>query len=233
MPTSQLYGRTLCRVPGAERLVALTYDDGPNPRATETLLDVLDRHGARATFLVIGRWVEREPALVRAIADRGHALGNHTWSHPTMPLRSDRRIRAELRRCRDVVEAAGAVFSEVSGRALVRPPYGHRRPGTLRTLRAAGYVPLLWSITCFDWRRAATARAIARRGIRARGGDIVLLHDGSDVGIGAERSQTIAATEEILLRGAAVGYRFVTVPELAAAGDAAPESGSRGSASSK
>jgi peptidoglycan-N-acetylglucosamine deacetylase len=213
-PTSQLYGRTICRLPEAEGMIALTYDDGPNPRWSEALLEVLDRHRARATFLVIGRWAEREPAIVRAIADAGHALGNHTWSHPTMPLRSDATLRVELERTREAVEAAGARLSEVGGRALMRPPYGRRRPGTLRTLRDAGYAPLLWSITCFDWRRTTTARAIARRGLAARGGDIVLLHDGSDVAIDADRSKTVAATDEILRRLGADGYRFLTVPEL-------------------
>ena len=95
-PTSQLYGPTICRVPEAERMIALTYDDGPNPRHTEELMSVLDRHGARATFLLIGKWAEREPGIVRSLSDAGHALGNHTWSHPTMPLRTSVQIHEEL-----------------------------------------------------------------------------------------------------------------------------------------
>ena len=217
-PTSQFFGPTVCRVPGAGRRVALTYDDGPNPGATETILELLDRHGARATFFVSGSFAELEPDLVRAIAARGHAVGNHTWSHPSLPTTSDASLRDELARTRAVVEAAGVEFSEIEGRSLMRPPYGRRRPGTLRTLREEGYAPVMWSITCYDWRRTVTARAIARRAARGRDGDIVLLHDGSDRGIGADRSKTVAATEAVLHRLGAEGYAFATVPELAAAG---------------
>jgi peptidoglycan-N-acetylglucosamine deacetylase len=78
VPTAQLYGRTICRVPGAGKAIALTYDDGPNPRETPGLLKVLERHGATATFLLIGRWAEREPGLTRELVAAGHAIGNHT-----------------------------------------------------------------------------------------------------------------------------------------------------------
>ncbi len=216
-PTSQLYGPTICRAPEAERMIAFTYDDGPNPRHTEALIEVLDRHRARATFLLIGRWVEREPAIVRDLAAAGHALGNHTWSHPTMPLRSAAQTHEELRRCREAVEAAGVSFSRVDGAALMRPPYGRRRPGTLRAVRDAGYVPLLWSVTCYDWRRTATVDKLVYRAGRARDGDVVLLHDGSNRVPDADRSASVAATDEAMSRLGAEGYRFVTVPELVGA----------------
>jgi peptidoglycan/xylan/chitin deacetylase (PgdA/CDA1 family) len=213
-PTSQLYGPTICRVPEAEEMIALTYDDGPNPRHTEELMGVLDRHGAKATFLLIGEWAAREPDIVRSLADAGHALGNHTWSHPTMPLRSTAQIQEEMRRTREAVEAAGVSFSTVGGAALMRPPYGRRRPGTLRAVRDVGYVPLLWSITCYDWRRTATVNKIVRRACRARSGDVILLHDGSNADPAADRSASVAATDEVLRRLGAEGYRFVTIPEL-------------------
>jgi peptidoglycan-N-acetylglucosamine deacetylase len=220
VPTSQLYGRTICRVPEADRMIALTYDDGPNPKHTEDLMGVLDRHGAKATFLLIGRWAEREPDLVRSLYREGHALGNHTWSHPTMPLRSAAAIREEMRRCREAVEAAGVSFATVDGAELMRPPYGRRRPGTLRTVREVGYVPLLWSITGYDWRRTATVDKLVRRGCRARSGDVILLHDGANTAPDADRWKSVAATDEILRRLTAEGYRFVTVPELVGAGRA-------------
>lgn len=217
-PTSQLYGPTICRVGGADGKIALTFDDGPHPEWTPRLLDLLDRYEARATFFVIGRFAESQPELVRAIADAGHSLGNHTWSHPSLPTTSDGRLRDELDRTKGAVEAAGAAFSEVDDGALMRPPYGRRRPGTLRTLREEGYAPVLWSITCFDWRRTTTARAIGRRASRARGGDIVLLHDGSDRGLEVDRSKTLAATEAVLRQGSGEGYEFVTVSELVLSG---------------
>jgi peptidoglycan-N-acetylglucosamine deacetylase len=216
IPTSQLYGRTICRVREAEKSIALTYDDGPNPRETPGLIEILERHGAKATFLLIGRWAEREPELIRELVAAGHAIGNHTYSHPTMPLRTAGQLREDLRRCRGAVEAAGVELSRVDGRALMRPPYGRRRPGTLRVLEEEGYVPLLWSITCYDWRRTATEDKIARRAARAAEGDVILLHDGSHLEPACDRADSVAATEATLRKYTAEGYEFVTVPELVA-----------------
>ena len=144
-PTSQLYGATICREPAAGPLIALTYDDGPNPAHTPALLEVLERHGARATFFSIGKWAQREPGLLREVHAAGHAIGNHTQTHPTLALESGAGVADELSRCREAVEGAGVEFSQVDGAALMRPPWGRRRPGTLRAIRAAGYVPVLWS----------------------------------------------------------------------------------------
>lgn len=214
IPTSQVYGPTIARAPQAGKRIALTYDDGPNPTQTARLMELLARHDAHATFFLIGRWAHREPGLVRELRQAGHAIGNHTWSHPTMPLRTSSAVREELRRCREAVEMSGETFSEVDGAALMRPPFGRRRPGTLRTLRAEGYVPVLWSVTCWDWRARATTDTIAARAAKARDGDLILLHDGSHTAPDFDRSASVAATDEALNRLGAEGYRFVTVPEL-------------------
>lgn len=217
-PTAQLYGETIHREPGAGRKLCLTYDDGPNPERTPELLDLLDSHDAKATFFLIGMWAEREPELVREVVARGHAIGNHTYTHPTMPAHPAGRIREELRACRAAVEAAGETFSTVDGAALMRPPYGRRRPGTLRTMRAEGYVPVTWSITGYDWRARTTADAITRRCLKAGEGDIILLHDGSNEEPAADRSRSIEATRNILEHYRPQGFEFVTVPDLVSAG---------------
>jgi peptidoglycan/xylan/chitin deacetylase (PgdA/CDA1 family) len=188
VPTAQLFGPTIHRYRGAHGRLALTFDDGPNPRMTPRLLELLDAFDAKATFFLIGKWAAREPALVREIAERGHALGNHTYSHPTMPLHGARLVREDLARCRGAVELAGVTFSRVGGRMLMRPPYGRRRPGTLRVLAEEGYVPVTWSVTAYDWRGWET---------------------------GARRS--VAAARAALEHHTARGARFVTVPDLAAA----------------
>jgi peptidoglycan/xylan/chitin deacetylase (PgdA/CDA1 family) len=218
VPTSQLYGTTICRERGAGRVVALTYDDGPNPTHTPELLRILERHNAQASFFTIGRWAEREPELLREVHASGHAVGNHTWSHPTLALCSSLRVKDELRRCREAVEAAGVPFAEVDGRALMRPPWGRRRPGPLRALSEEGYVPVLWSITCWDWRDRESAEQFARRGESARDGDVILLHDGIHTEPAGDRSRSIAATEMILERLGSRGYGFVTIPELVSLG---------------
>jgi peptidoglycan-N-acetylglucosamine deacetylase len=216
-PTAQRYGATINRERAAGRRIALTYDDGPNPEQTPRLLELLARHEAKATFFLIGKWAAREPALIREIVAAGHAIGNHTYTHPTMPAHRARRIRDELRRCREAVEASGETFSTVDGAALMRPPYGRRRPGTLRTIREEGYVPVTWSITGYDWRAHTTATAITRRCKRAKEGDIVLLHDGADNEPAKDRCRSIDCTEAIIEHFTPQGYRFVTVPELVAA----------------
>ena len=214
VPTAQIFGPTICRGAPGRKLIALTYDDGPNPVYTPTLMKLLERFDAKATFFLIGGWAEREPELVRELHAAGHAIGNHTFTHPTMPLLSSEQVREELRRCRGAVEAAGVEFSQVDGEALMRPPYGRRRPGTLKTLRAEGYVPVTWSITAYDWRRTATTNKLAQRCARAKDGDVILLHDGSNEEPAADRSRSVAATERTLEKFTAEGYRFVTIPEL-------------------
>jgi peptidoglycan/xylan/chitin deacetylase (PgdA/CDA1 family) len=216
-PTAQIYGPTICRNPGAGRRIALTYDDGPNPVYTPKLMAILDRFDAKATFFSIGMWAQREPGLLRELHDAGHAIGNHPHTHPTMPLLSVAGVRDELRRCRAAVEAAGIEFSRAGGGMLMRPPYGRRRPATLRTMREEGYEPVTWSVTCYDWRRTATRRSIARHAAHAGEGDIILMHDGNNLVPDADRSRSVAATEETLQRYAAEGYEFVTVPDLVAA----------------
>jgi peptidoglycan-N-acetylglucosamine deacetylase len=216
-PTAQRYGATIHRERTAGRRIALTYDDGPNPEQTPRLLELLARYDAKATFFLIGKWAEREPALIREHIAAGHAIGNHTYSHPTMPAHGARRIREELRRCREAVEASGERFSTVDGAALMRPPYGRRRPGTLRTMREEGYVPVTWSITGYDWRAWITAKGITRHCLRAKDGDIILLHDGGQDRPAVDRSKSIESTETILEHYSRQGYRFVTVPELVAA----------------
>ena len=217
-PTAQLYGETIHRERDAGKLIALTFDDGPNPEQTPKLLELFAQHDAKATFFLIGEWAAREPGLIREAVAAGHAIGNHTFTHPTMPAHGAGRIREELRRCREAVEASGETFSTVDGAMLMRPPYGRRRPGTLRTMREEGYVPVTWSITCYDWRAHTTERAITRRAKRAKEGDIILLHDGSNEEPAADRSKSVATVKTVLEHFIPQGYRFVTVPELVAAG---------------
>jgi peptidoglycan-N-acetylglucosamine deacetylase len=215
-PTAQIYGPTICRGPRDRKRIALTYDDGPNPEHTPRLMEILAGHGARATFFAIGKWTEREPGLLAEVHAAGHAIGNHTFTHPTMPLLSVPQVTDELVRCRAAVEAAGIEFTKVGEEMLMRPPYGRRRPATLRTARAMGYVPVTWSITCYDWRRTATRRSIGRRAAKATEGDVILMHDGGSTEPAADRSHSVAATDDALNRLGAEGYEFVTIPELVA-----------------
>ncbi|MGH9730987.1 MAG: polysaccharide deacetylase family protein [Candidatus Acidiferrales bacterium] len=104
-PQSQLFGPTL-RVTHDSSAIALTFDDGPNPAATPALLDLLDKHHVRASFFLIGRHVRAFPTLAREIAARGHAIGNHTETHPSLIFLSFAKLREELNRCREAILSA-------------------------------------------------------------------------------------------------------------------------------
>jgi peptidoglycan/xylan/chitin deacetylase (PgdA/CDA1 family) len=236
-PASQLFGRTLRRLPAGR--IALTFDDGPNPAVTPRLLGLLERRQVRATFFLIGRHVRACPELAREIAARGHTLGNHTETHPSLLWLSAARILDELHRCQDAVAAA-------TGRAprWFRPPYGYRGPqldGAWRSLlrtpaesglpkpecvtEAEATPPVMWSVSACDWRvetgdGRSREEALARNATRVverlrpvRGGDIVLLHDGAPRALGADRLATLAALEFWLPRWKDAGLEFAALDD--------------------
>ena len=129
------------------------------------------------------------------------------------PLHRDGTIREELRRCRSAVEAAGV---ELSGRRRRADAPALRTAAAGRVLREEGYQPVTWSVTGYDWRAWEAAKRIGRRAVRAKGGDIVLVHDGNDLEPAADRSRSLEATRMALEHHTPRGTRFVTVPELAA-----------------
>jgi peptidoglycan/xylan/chitin deacetylase (PgdA/CDA1 family) len=214
LPSSQLYGKTFCGTPGEGRRLALTFDDGPNGDQTLRLLEVLDRHQVKATFFLIGHWVAQQPDVVRRTIAAGHAIGNHTWSHPNLIFSSSSEVRNQIVRCEETLKGLGAQL-EFNGKKLFRPPWGARRPQTLRIVRQMGYVPVLWSVTCYDWKKGVQAAGIEASAVRQiRGGDIILLHDGAPVAAGTDRMQSIIATDNLIARYKAKGFEFCMVPEL-------------------
>lgn len=186
-------------VPGAawttrHPYVVLTFDDGPDPERTPRLLDVLAARKAKAVFFVLGEQVQRHPALLRRIADAGHEIGNHSWSHPWMLPMGRARIAEELDRCQSAI-------AELTGVAprLVRPPYGQRDYRFNQLARERGLTPVLWSKNLRDY-WGGKPEVLVRRLQRARPGDIVLLHDGDP-----KAKWTVEAVDAWLAAGAAVG----------------------------
>ncbi len=192
-PTGQWYGRTFTGLPAAQSRLALTYDDGPNDPHTLRLLEVLARHGVHATFFLIGRYVEQRPDIVREIVKAGHVVGNHTFTHPLLIFKSAAEVRKELSDCRAALHDAIGEHSN-----LFRPPFGGRRPAVLRIVRELGLQPVMWNVTGYDW-NAPPAAVIERKvSKQIRGGDVILLHDGGHKQMGADRSQTVLATENLI-----------------------------------
>jgi peptidoglycan/xylan/chitin deacetylase (PgdA/CDA1 family) len=208
-PTGQWYGRTFASGIRGSKQIALTYDDGPNDPHTLKLLDVLAKHNVRATFFMIGRYVRQRPDIARAVAQAGHVVGNHTFTHPLLIFQSAEQTRSQLVDCNRALQDAVGEHSK-----LFRPPFGGRRPATLRIARELGLHTVMWNVTGYDW-TAPPAAVIEKKVARQmRGGDVILLHDGDDKAMGADRSQTVIATDNLIRRYKDEGYEFVTVKEM-------------------
>jgi peptidoglycan/xylan/chitin deacetylase (PgdA/CDA1 family) len=182
--------RTLPRAPG----VALTFDDGPHPAGTPSVMDVLARAGAQATFFVVGEQVRRRPALAAEIVARGHLIALHGDRHRNQLRLSAPEVREDLRR-------GVAAIEDATGErpAWHRPPFGIYSSVGLHAARAAGLRPLLWSRWGRDWRKFTTPGRIAARATRNLGaGDVILLHDADFYSSKRSHERTVAALEIIM-----------------------------------
>ncbi|HZU21197.1 MAG TPA: polysaccharide deacetylase family protein [Terriglobales bacterium] len=208
-PVSQLYGQTFTGLPPGSRKLALTFDDGPNDPWTPRLMEVLARLGVSATFFVIGSYVRRRPEIAKAVADAGHEIGNHTFSHPNLIFASPAAVQREISDCQLAI--ADAIGRQAQ---LFRPPFGGRRPDVLRAAAAAGLKTIMWRASSHDWSLPDAAAILGKLRKQIRGGEAILMHDGSHLGFGWDRSATIAAAGELVRRYRDQGYEFLTVGEM-------------------
>lgn len=210
-PTSQIFGRTLIAGDDGDE-VALTFDDGPNDAATPQLLDVLARHGVRATFFNMGNFARERPEIVRQAVAAGHLVGNHTMSHPRLSTEPAARVRQELRDC-------NALLEDITGQAVkfFRPPFGARRRMVMLVGWRLGLTPVMWNVTGRDWNPIGVEEilsnlenGIAQNRLEGRGSNL-LLHDGGHCAMGAERMDTVRAVDRLLTAQRGTRTRFVTV----------------------
>jgi len=208
-PTSQVYGATFTGLPRDSRLLALTYDDGPNDPYTWRLMEVLERHGVKATFFLLGRFVEQESEIARALVEGGHAIGSHTWDHPNLIFASSAETRRQLQQTRQAIFDATGFDTKI-----FRPPFGGRRPASLRIARELGLQPVMWNVTCYDWKAKSADEIVSHAERQISGGDVILLHDGEYHHIGVDRSRSVEATDRLLSRYKSEGFEFVTIPQM-------------------
>jgi peptidoglycan-N-acetylglucosamine deacetylase len=204
----------ICRVRTSERLVALTFDDGPSVEHTARVISLLERDEATATFFIVGSRAVAYPELVRAVVAAGDELGDHTWSHPHLADVTEAVALGEISRTRETLEGFGDVRFE-------RMPYGDARAETFADVRDSGLMPIHWSIALDHYvdGLALTPRAAADAFERDVGsGDIVLAHDADDGGI--DRTSAIGILRLAIPELEDRGYRFVSIGQLLAAGDA-------------
>jgi peptidoglycan/xylan/chitin deacetylase (PgdA/CDA1 family) len=212
---SQLFGENIFAT-GSPKQLAITFDDGPNPEITPRLLDLLDQYEAKATFFLIGRFVQECPALAEGIAERGHLIGNHTQTHPNLFWLTPGAIRREIEGCQKVLRGTLGVPAK-----YFRPPFGLRNPWVIKVAKELGMETVLWTKIPGDWRAESTEWLKSRMGgieedlknSKLRRGDIICLHDGGHRGQGADRSCTLGALEYWLPRWRDMGAKFVTIAE--------------------
>lgn len=202
-------GETVYFVPNTNRMLALTFDDGPNGAATETILDTLKRFDVKATFFLIGTNVTRYPDIARRIVSEGHQVGNHTFNH----LRFDE-VTSDVM-ARDIVKGSAAIFAATGVKpAWFRPPYGINGDGMEDVCRENGYAIAGWSGHAGDWNRHSAVELAERMITQATPGDVLLLHDGWETRTDSDRQNTVDAVFLMLERLVREGFRFVTLDEL-------------------
>jgi peptidoglycan/xylan/chitin deacetylase (PgdA/CDA1 family) len=201
-------GEIVWRVPTRRKVVALTFDDGPDPKYTPAVLALARRTGIKLTFFLVGREIRHYPDLAKQEAADGHAIGNHTWSHPVLTSEGEQGDLSELERCEDEIERI------CGGRThLFRPPKGRWDGDTFVAAAALGYRMILWSVA-LEHHDATTPEAMAQRVLnQVTPGMIILAHDGAPNGP-VDRSKTMRALPLLVDGLRAEGYKLVTVPEL-------------------
>jgi peptidoglycan-N-acetylglucosamine deacetylase len=199
----------ICRVMTPEKAIALSFDDGPDPKLTSEVVRLLEANGDRATFFVIGRHARAHPDLIELVSNTGMEIGNHTWSHPHLDDLSVSEATSESRR-------TATFLSSISVNApLFRAPFGEISADTLRVIESTGLTPVHWSLPVDGYLEgegldpADAADAIARA---VRPGEIVLAHDARDGAI--IRASTVATLRLLLPELESPGFRVVTVGRL-------------------
>ncbi|MBW4656171.1 MAG: polysaccharide deacetylase family protein [Kaiparowitsia implicata GSE-PSE-MK54-09C] len=194
-----------------KRVVALTFDDGPHPRHTQPLLDLLDDHQISASFFLLGQCVDHAPEVARAIYQRGHWMGLHGYTHRSFPMLTNAEIRTSLEKTQEAIARACHLDLSFVQQAIcdVRPPNGLFTPPQLQRLDQWGFRPVMWSVVPEDWVRPGIEVVVGRVMSQVCDGSLIVLHDGY---CGGEDVRAIAARIIPLLK--AQGYEFVTIDEL-------------------
>jgi peptidoglycan/xylan/chitin deacetylase (PgdA/CDA1 family) len=206
--TFQLFGELHDRVETSEKVVALTFDDGPKPGQTEAILGILKRHGVKASFFMVGRRIERHRELAARVLAEGHQLGNHSYSHHRLIFKSPSYVQEEIDKTDALLRELG-----VEGEIYFRAPNCKKLVVLPWLLKQGGRKHITFDAVSLDDQTQDVELLTSRVMESVRPGSIILFHDG-----GRDKPGTIQATELVIEKLLAQGYRFVTVSELLALG---------------
>ena len=202
-PNSSLFGPVVSRGPGDDRVIYLTFDDGPNPEATGPILEVLAKRDVPAAFFLVGRHAEMFPEIARRVARAGHELGNHTHHHRKLHCMGRAAIRRELGDAHRAIVQATATEP-----TLFRAPHGYRNPFVAWEAQRLGYTTFGWTTGFWDSARPGVEEIRRRVRKSLKPGAILLLHDGDGYDPRGDRTQTAAALPGILDDARDLGFRF-------------------------
>ncbi len=199
---------SLYRMPGTfymlktdTKVVALTFDDGPNGNFTPKILDILKKNNVRATFFVLGQAAEKYPTVVARIKNEGHEIGNHGYNHQY--------LQSGL--VADLIKTDQAVFTLTGSHTyLYRPPGGRISKQQLNLIEQNGHTVTLWSVDSDDWLNPGSGKIVQNVTKRVFPGSLILFHDGGD----SQRGQTVDSLETIIRQLKTMGYEFITVGEM-------------------
>ncbi|MDR3592711.1 MAG: polysaccharide deacetylase family protein [Negativicutes bacterium] len=211
LPGGTFYGPVYSEIKTSQKVVALTFDDGPYPPYTGQILDILKEYRVPATFFVLGQNAEKYPDLVRRVVAEGHQIGNHTYTHLDL-LKADRPTIA------DQVDRTSKIIAGITGQTprVVRPPHGFRDAVVIDIMAERGLKVVEWSVSSRDWTNPGVDEIVSRTLGKVQNGSVILLHDGDGIAQSASRQQTVDATRSIIRQLLAQGYKLVTVDEILA-----------------
>ena len=203
------FGRNIVRINTDQRIVALTYDDGPNPPYTDQLLDVLAKHNVKATFFLIGNRIEKHPGTVNRIIAEEHQIGNHSYSHPLLGLLPPTYVQRQIERTDDLLRQVGVI-----GEIVFRAPVLTRFLPVAWVLAKADRTHISFNVWSWDWTTQNPDKITETVLQKTEPGSIIVLHDGKAESKEADRSGMIEATDRIISALKRDGYRFVRLSDV-------------------
>ncbi len=200
------YGGVVKNFKTDKPVVAITFDDGPHPKWTPALIDLLNKYDAKATFFVIGKYAYKYLDIVEKAYAEGHAIGNHSWDHPSFIQIPKKERYKQLYKCDEVI-------GNYNPHKLFRPPFGHLDKASRRQLLRNGYKIIAWNLIANDWKNHIEVDFMFNKIKKLSSGSILLLHDTLHSNRNADRTPVLALVEKILIENSN-DFKFVTISDL-------------------